>query len=252
MLADGRAADAEPTAGRGGAHLGGGSRAALDRALGDRLGPAVTFATTEHFNLQTARAATVSEANGRASIYLAALSSNLIALAFIGQMSRLGAAFYAFALILLPVLAFVGVVTFMRLVQSSIEDLAYAQRIARLRGFYLGVAPELEPFLLVVGGPRAEVMMHRPRLRPSTWQLALTTAGMVAVVNSVVIAACAGIVVAVLPIGSLVVALAVGAIAGAGALSIQRRHQRRASDAYSPEGIDQAAIVIPAAQQHEP
>jgi hypothetical protein len=55
------------------------------------------FATTEHFNLQTARVATISEADGRASIYLAALSSNLIALAFIGQMSRLGTAFRAFA-----------------------------------------------------------------------------------------------------------------------------------------------------------
>ena len=71
-------------------------------------GPAATFATTEHFNLQTARAVTVSEANGRASIYLAALSSNLIALAFIAQVSGLGGAFYAFALILLPVLAYVG------------------------------------------------------------------------------------------------------------------------------------------------
>ena len=49
--------------------------------------PAAAFATTEHFNLQTARALTVSEANGRASIYLAALSGNLIALAFVGQMS---------------------------------------------------------------------------------------------------------------------------------------------------------------------
>jgi hypothetical protein len=64
--------------------------------------PQPSFATTEHFNLQVSRAITVSEANGRASIYLAALSSNLIALAFIGQMSRLGVAFYAFALILLP------------------------------------------------------------------------------------------------------------------------------------------------------
>jgi hypothetical protein len=35
------------------------------------------------------------------------MSGNLIALAFVGQMCRLGAAFYAFALILLPVLAFV-------------------------------------------------------------------------------------------------------------------------------------------------
>ena len=57
---------------------------------GPSSGPGVTFASTEHFNLQTARALTVSESNGRASIYLAALSSNLIALAFIGQMSRLG------------------------------------------------------------------------------------------------------------------------------------------------------------------
>jgi hypothetical protein len=48
--------------------------AALAESLGPRLGPAVTFATTEHFNLQTARAVTVSEANGRASIYLAALA----------------------------------------------------------------------------------------------------------------------------------------------------------------------------------
>ena len=78
-------------------------QAALADSLGPRSGPAATFATTtEHFSLQTARAITVSEANGRAAIYLAALSSNLIALAFIGQMSQLGVAFYSFALILLP------------------------------------------------------------------------------------------------------------------------------------------------------
>ena len=57
--------------------------------LGDRLGPAVTMATTEHFNLQTARAATISEANGRARIYLATLSTNLIALAFIAPLIAL-------------------------------------------------------------------------------------------------------------------------------------------------------------------
>jgi hypothetical protein len=54
----------------------------------------------------------------------------------------------------LPVLAFVGGVTFLRLVQSSIEDIAFAQRIARLRAFYVALAPELEPYLLVVRGDR--------------------------------------------------------------------------------------------------
>src|SRR5215831_1180792 len=66
----------------------------------------VTFVTTEHFVLQGARSATISESNGRASIFLGAVSGGLIALAFIGQASRLGAAFYAFGLILLPTLAF--------------------------------------------------------------------------------------------------------------------------------------------------
>src|SRR5688572_4650370 len=168
--------------------------AALADSLGTRLGPAATFATTEHFNLQTARAVTVSEANGRASIYLAALSGNLITLAFVGQMSRLGATFYAFALILLPVLAFVGVVTFVRLVQSSIEDLAYAHRIALLRSFYLRVSPELEPYLVTDSGTRSAAPPDEETLAPSAWQLTLTAAGMVAVVNSVVVAACAGLV----------------------------------------------------------
>jgi hypothetical protein len=217
--------------------------------LGDRLGPAVTCATTEHFNPQTARAATVSAANGRATIYLAALSSNLIALAFIGQMSHLGPAFYAFALILLPVIAFVGIVTFQRLVQSSVEDIAYAQRIGRLRDFYFGVAPELEPYLLVVRGRRAETLLHDERLRPSGWQLTLTTAGMVAVVNSVVIGASAGLVFETLSSGSLAVTLAAGAIIGASTLFVQRRHHRHASDAYRPDAVDRAAIFVPAAKQ---
>jgi ribose/xylose/arabinose/galactoside ABC-type transport system permease subunit len=218
---------------------------ALAQSLGDRLGPAVTFATTEHFNLQTARASTVSEANGRASIYLAAVSSNLIALAFIGQMSRLGTAFYAFALILLPVLAFVGVVTFQRLVQSSLEDITYAQRIGRLRDFYLAVAPELEPYVFVVRGPHAEAGLHGERVGPSSWQLTLTTAGMVALVNSVVIGACAGLLLEALGVDSLAITLAAGAVVGAATLSIQRSHHRRARDAHRIDAIDRAAILVP-------
>ena len=217
--------------------------------LGVQLGPATTFATTEHFNLQTARSITVSEANGRASIYLAALSSNLIALAFIGQMSRLGAAFYAFALILLPVLAFVGLVTFLRLVQSSIEDVAYAHRIGLLRGFYLRVSPELEPHLLVVRGSQAAALLEGEGLAPSGWQLTLTIAGMVAVVNSVVVAAIAGLALDAAGIQSLAVPLAFGAAVGAGALTLHQRHHRRARDAYTPENVDRAAIFVPPSGQ---
>jgi hypothetical protein len=218
---------------------------AVANGLGSRLGPAATFATTEHFNLQTARSITVSEANGRASIYLAFLSGNLIALAFVGQMSRLGAAFYAFALILLPVLAFVGVVTFVRLVQSSIEDIAYAHRIALLRSFYLQLAPELEPYLVALRGTRSAAPADGERLTPGAWQLTLTAAGMVAVVNSVVVGACAGLLLEAAGVHSLAISLVCGALLGAGAFSVHERHHRRVLGGYSPESVDRAAISIP-------
>ena len=218
-------------------------RGLLAQSLGDRLGSAVTMATTEHFNLQTARVGTISEANGRASIYLAAVSSNLIALAFIGQMSRLGAAFYAFSLILLPVLAFVGFVTFQRLVQSSMDDVAYAQRIARLRNLYVALVPELEPYLVISRGRPPESLLNGGLFAPGEWQVTRTTAGMVAVVNSVVIGVSAGLALAALPGVSLAVTLAAGAVVGALALRVHCSQQRRAGDAYELEGIDRYATL---------
>ena len=75
---------------------------------------AVTFATTEHFTLQGARASTISASTGRATIFLGAVSGGLVALGLIATASRVGTAFYAFGLVLLPTLAFVGLVTFER------------------------------------------------------------------------------------------------------------------------------------------
>jgi hypothetical protein len=223
--------------------------APLAARLGARLGPAASFATTEHFNLQSARAITVSEANGRASIYLAALSSGLIALAFIGQMSRLGTAFFAFALILLPVLAFVGVVTFLRLVQSSIEEIAYAHRIGLLRDFYLRLSPELEPYVVVARETHSAAPVDAQRRTPSAWQLTLTAAGMVAVINSVVIATCAGLVLEAADVDPLAVPIVCGAAIGAGAFALHERHHRRARNAYRPDAVDRAAILIRPPQQ---
>ena len=223
--------------------------AGLADILSGRLGPAATFATTEHFNLQTARSITVAESNGRATAYLAALSSNLIALAFIGETSRLGAAFHAFALILLPVLSFIGITTFERLVQSSIEDIAYARRIGLLRGFYLQLAPELEPYLAVV---RSTSKGPCPApAGPGRWQLTLTIAGMVAVVNSAVIGSFAGLLLQTLGVGSLTITLTAGATVGAAALLIQRRRHRLVLGAYNPDAIDRAAIFVPEPQQAE-
>src|SRR3954454_15866632 len=82
------------------------------RQPGNPRPAAVTFATTEHFTLQGARASTIAESTGRASMFLAAMSGGLVALGLIASASRVGTAFYAFGLILLPTLSFVGLVTF--------------------------------------------------------------------------------------------------------------------------------------------
>src|ERR1700753_60319 len=97
---------------------------------------ASSFITTEHFTLQGARAATISESTGRASMFLGAVSGGLVALCLLATATRVGTAFYAFGLAPLPTLTFIGLVTFERVLQSGIEDHDYARRISRLRAFY--------------------------------------------------------------------------------------------------------------------
>jgi len=74
-------------------------------------------------------------------------------------------------------------------------------------------------------------------------------AAIVAVVNTVVVAACAGLVLTAAGVNLLAFPLACGAVIGAGAFSLHERHQRRASAAYSGEAVDRAAIFVPPSQQ---
>lgn len=89
--------------------------------------------TTEHFVLQTARAATIQEANQRANLFLTSVSSVTIALSFVAQVTEMGMPFVLFSLILLPCLFFIGLVTFVRAVQVAIEDMVHARGMARIR-----------------------------------------------------------------------------------------------------------------------
>jgi hypothetical protein len=99
------------------------SEPSRDGAGASASGAVVTVLTTEHFTLQGARAATTSESTARAALFVGAVSSGLTALGFVGQASSFGSSFEAFALLVLPTLFALGVFTFVRLVQSSTEDL---------------------------------------------------------------------------------------------------------------------------------
>ena len=170
------------------------SRQTITGAAADGADPrpaAVTFVTTEHFTLQGARAATIAESTGRATMFLGSVSAGLVALGLIAAATRIGATFYAFGVVVLATLSFVGVVTFERVLQSGLEDHGYAQRIARLRGFYFDTAPEVTGYLLDVPPPQR---LSIQGLDTGYWQGTRTIAGMVGVVTAVLAGSAAGLI----------------------------------------------------------
>ena len=82
----------------------------------DRQQAFMTALVTEHFVLQGARGQTNAEMTGRAALYLATVSSTLIALGFV---ARDRSAFVPFAAAVIPSLLILGEFTFIRLVAAE-------------------------------------------------------------------------------------------------------------------------------------
>jgi hypothetical protein len=182
--------------------------------------PAASFVTTEHFALQSARAATIAEATGRATMFLATASGGLIALGLVATATRVGTAFYAFGLVLLPTLAFVGLVTFERALQTGLEDYLLSRRIALLREYYFREAPELGQYLMSV--PHSEVFTA------GRMQVFRSVAGMVGVITAVLTGATAGLIATVASDHSLTATLISGIVVGLAAVVVLMRSQESA------------------------
>jgi hypothetical protein len=188
----------------------------------------LTALTTEHFTLQGARSQTVGESAARSAMYMSSVASTLIALGFVSQASPGGEVFQLFALTVLPTLFMVGLFTFARLVQSSIEDVRYGRAINRIRHYYLELAGESGRYFLLSShdDPRG-VLVNMGLDGASRWQLFFGTANAVGVVNSVVGAGAIAILLGV----TLDLPLAVAAVAGvvflAGSVALHLRYDRR-------------------------
>jgi hypothetical protein len=190
--------------------------------------------TTEHFVLQGARAATIAESNGRANMFLAAVSGGVVALGLVATASSLGAAFYGFGLVLLPTLAFVGLVTFERSLQSSIEDTEYARRIALLRRYYFEHAPEVAQYLL--SAPPAERLLMQ-RVPGDRWQGYRTVAGMVAVITAVLAGSTAALAAILIFDHSLAAAVISGTLVALPTMLAMIRYQDSAWDRAAAEPL---------------
>jgi hypothetical protein len=182
----------------------------------------ITLLTTEHYNLQTQRAATISEANGRASVFLGAVSAGLIALGFHGAGQGQSAGTTVFEMLVLTSMVFLGLVTFARCLEIAIDDWEFAGRIAHLRAGYAQLVPELACLLSGAWGDEKLNMMLTGRWQP--FRKMLSVAGSVAVITSVVFGADIGVLLYGLHL-PLSVALAAGAVGGTALIGLTAYYQ---------------------------
>jgi hypothetical protein len=209
----------------------------------------LTTLTTEHFTLQGARSQTVSESTGRAALYLGAVSSALISLGFVAQASGSGTLFRIFTLVVLPTVYALGVFTFVRLVELSVEDIFYGRAINRIRHFYLEQAGEGARYFLLTGHDDALGVLRNMGITVTRWQLYFTISSAVAVVNGVVGGTAVGFAVGIAfgpPLGASVGAGATVAVASVAVhmRADRARHERGvAADPLFPS---------PAATSREP
>src|SRR5215467_9399218 len=103
---------------------------------------------TEHWSLLATRSTAQSEVLSRISTFLMLVSSSIVSLALVGQVTRFDGRFIAFALILLGALVVIGMLAQMRVGNASIEDLAHVIGMNRLRAAYVELDPAIERYLV--------------------------------------------------------------------------------------------------------
>ena len=138
--------------------------------------------TTEHFVLQTAASATVSEAAARSSLYVLSLSSSVVAMGFA---SRSREVFVPFIATVLPSLFVLGLFTVVRLVDTALENMYCLARIARIRGYYRTLTPDAAVYFAANSGRWPEGQSESLRLGGFVAFLT-TSASMIAFINSLV------------------------------------------------------------------
>ena len=155
----------------------------------------VQILATEHWSLLATRNITYNAIFSRTSIFLTVVSASVVALALVAQATAFGDRFYAFALLVLPVALFIGVATFIRVIDARIEDFWLVSGMNRLRHAYLDIAPELEPYFVTghhddrqgmyeTYGPGTEVRLIR-RLASTSMLIGAIDAALAGVVAGV-------------------------------------------------------------------
>ena len=197
--------------------------------------------STEHWSLLASRSLAWNESFARAGMFLSTLSGAIVALSLIGGVDGFRDAFRNVALVVLPVVLFVGLGTWLRMAAANYHDAMTVFGMNRIRAAYLEIAPELAPYFVMGTHDDPIGIGITMAVPPGTapWvHLVAGTPTLVIVLNGVV----AGAIVALGAVQFLVVpgavALAAAVIAAAIVIAIEvqfaQRNIRRGQQAIQP------------------
>ena len=137
---------------------------------------------TEHFVLQSARSTTVSEAVGRSAVYLTCVSSAVVAFGFFAAATHRLAPVVA---TILPALIILGIFPFVRLVETSVENVVFLRRIEAIRRYYAALDPAAAAFFTSPDSNGAAAALASTGMRAGMTEMLFTGASMIAAVTSI-------------------------------------------------------------------
>src|SRR5206468_11130225 len=191
--------------------------------------------STEHWSLLASRSLAWNESFSRAGMFLSTLSGAIVALGLVGGASGFGEAFIVLALVILPVVLFIGLATWIRLGASNYHEALCVIGMNRIRAAYLQLAPDLERYFVMSAHddfPGIGVTMAVPPGGGRGFWLAQMLAGtptVVAILNAVLVGAILAIG-AVRLGGSSATALLVGGAGFVVAVALERWYIQRGID----------------------
>jgi hypothetical protein len=208
---------------------------------------------TEHWSLLATRSMGYQESFSRAGMFLSVLSGAVVSLALVAQAMNFGPGFELFALVLLPVVLFVGLATFVRLVQVNNEDVRWVAGMNRLRHAYLEMDPTIAPYFITAWHDDEYALLVTFGSSPRGLRFVhgfVTTPGMLVVINGVIAGVLAGLVTVTLaPLTETVLLVAIGVAAFVILVVAQATYQsremtivRRAFRPHFPHAADPASL----------
>jgi multidrug transporter EmrE-like cation transporter len=137
----------------------------------------------EYFALSGLRSSSIAEAGTRATLFFTTLTGTVLALGFLAGTTN---AVVPVAYAALPIVILLGLLSFLRLVDISVEDVGALGAINRIRAYYAGLVPEGTEYFPAPGQTQAINELVDIGERRATWRAALTIAATVGVMDALV------------------------------------------------------------------